>query len=115
MLLGWARKISNACYHSFQNLLSSRLLSKKLKIRLYKAIILPVVLYGYKDLSLTLREEHRLTVFENMVLRRIFGPKRNQVKGGQRKLIEELHDLYSTPSKIRIIKWRMMMWVGHVA
>jgi hypothetical protein len=65
----------NACYHSVQNLLSSRLLSKNLKIRVYKTIILPVALYGCETWSLTLREEHRLGVFENRVLRRIFAPK----------------------------------------
>jgi hypothetical protein len=64
----------NACYHSVQNLLSSRLLSKNIKIRIRKTIILPVVLYGCGTWSLTLREEHRLRVFENRVLRRIFGP-----------------------------------------
>jgi hypothetical protein len=63
----------NACYHLEQNLLSSRLLSKNLKIRIYKTIILPVVLYGCETWSLTLREEHRLRVFENRLLR-IFGP-----------------------------------------
>jgi hypothetical protein len=68
-------KSDNACYHLVQNLLSSRLLSKNIIIRMYKTIILPVVLYGYETWSLTLREEHRLRVFENRVLRRIFGPK----------------------------------------
>jgi hypothetical protein len=68
----------NACYHSVQNLLSSRLLSKNLKIRIYKTIILPVVLYGCETWSLTLKEEHRLRVFENRVLRRIFGLKRDE-------------------------------------
>jgi hypothetical protein len=67
---------SNACYHSVQNLLSSRLLSKNIIIIKYITIILPVVLYGCETLSLTLREEHRLRVFENRVLRRIFGSKR---------------------------------------
>jgi hypothetical protein len=66
----------NACYHSVQNFLSSRLLSRNIKIRMYKTIILPVVLYGHETWSLTLREEHRLKVFENRVMRRIFGPKR---------------------------------------
>jgi hypothetical protein len=65
----------NACYHSVQNLLSPRQLSKNIKIRIYKTIILPVVLYGCETWSLTVREEHRLRVFENRVLRRIFGPK----------------------------------------
>jgi hypothetical protein len=66
----------NACYHLVQNLLSSRLLLKNSKIRIYKTISLPVVLYGCQTWSLTLREEHRLRVFENRVLRRIFGLKR---------------------------------------
>jgi hypothetical protein len=69
----------NACYLSVQSLLSSRLLSKNLKIIIYKMIILPVVLYGCETWSLTLREEHRLRLFENRVLRRIFGPKRDEV------------------------------------
>jgi hypothetical protein len=72
----------NACNHSVQNLLSSCLLSKNVKIRLYKSIILPVVLYGCGTRSLTLREEHRLRVFENRVLRRIFGLKTDEVTGG---------------------------------
>jgi hypothetical protein len=92
-----------------QNLLSSRLLSKNVKIRIYKTIILPVVLYGSETWSLTLREEHRLRVFENRVLRRIFGPKRDEVTGEWRKLHnDELRDLYSSPSIIRIIKSRKM-------
>jgi hypothetical protein len=71
----------NACYHSVQNLLSFHLLSKNLKIRIYKTIMLPVVQYGCETWSLTLREEHRLRVFENRVLRRIFEPKRGEVTG----------------------------------
>ena len=70
-------KVGNACYYSVQNLLSSSLLSKKLKIKIYRTIILPVVLYGCETWSLTLREERRLMVFENRVLRRVFGPKRD--------------------------------------
>jgi hypothetical protein len=70
-----------------------------------------VILYGCETWSLTLREEHKLRVFENRVLRRIFGLKRDGVTGGWRKL----HDLYSSPSIIRIIKSRRMRWVGHVA
>jgi hypothetical protein len=86
------------------------------KIKIYKTVILPVVLYGCETLSLTLREEHRLRVFENRVLRRIFGPKPDEVTGGWRKLHnEELHGLYSSPSIVRVIKARMMRWVGHVA
>ena len=74
-------KSGNACYHSVQNLLSSSLLSKNFKIKIYRTIILPVGLYGCETWSMTLREERRLTVFENGVLRRIFGPKRDEVTG----------------------------------
>jgi sorting nexin-29 len=76
----------NACYHSVQNLLSSRLLSKYVKVRIYKTIISPVFLYGCETWSLTVREKHKLRVFENRVLRRIFGPKRNRVTGGVEKV-----------------------------
>jgi hypothetical protein len=93
-----------------QNLLTLRLLYETVNITIYKTIILPVVLYGCETWSLTLREEDRLGVFENRVLRRIFGPKRDEVTGEWRKLNnEELHDLYSSPSIIRIIKARRMM------
>jgi hypothetical protein len=79
--------------------------SKNVKIRIYKLIILPLVLYGCETWSLTLREEHRLRVFENRVLRRIFGPNRDEVTGGWRRLHkEELHNFYSSPSIIRMIK-----------
>jgi hypothetical protein len=105
----------NACYHSVQNLWSSRLLSKNVKVRIYKTIILPVVLYGCETWSLAVKEEHKLRVFENRALRRIFGPKRNGVTGGWRKLHnKELHNLHSSPSIIRIIKSRRM-WARHVA
>jgi len=77
-------KSGSACYHSVQNLLYSRLLSKNLKI--YRTIILPVVLYGCETWSLTLREERKLRVFENMVLRSIFGPRRDEVMGEWRRL-----------------------------
>jgi hypothetical protein len=106
----------NACYHLVQNLLSSHLLSINVKVRIYKTIILPVVLYGCETWSLTVREKHKLRVFENRVLRRIYGPKRDRVTGGWRKLHnEELHNLYSLPGIIRIIKSRRMRWAGHVA
>jgi hypothetical protein len=83
---------------------------------MYETIIFPVVLYGCETWSLTLREEHRLGVFENRVLRRIFGPKKDEVTGEWRKLHnEELQDLYPSPSIIRIINARRMRWAGHVA
>ena len=94
----------NACYNSVQNLLSSRLLSKNLKtkIRVYRTIILPVVLYGCEAWSLTWREERKLRVFENMVLRRIFGPRKDDVTGEWRRLHnEKLNDLYSSPNICR--------------
>ena len=91
-------KSGNACYHLVQNLLSSSLLSRNLKFKIYRTIILPVVLYGCETWSLTLREERRLKLFENRVLRRIFGPKRDEVTGEWRKLHnEELNDLYCSP------------------
>jgi len=106
--------LGNACYYSVQNLLSSSLLSKNLKI--YRTIILPIVLYGCKTWSLTLREEHGLRVFENRVLRRVFGPKRDEVTGDWRNLHnEELSNLYSLPNIVQVIKLRRMIWAGHVA
>ena len=79
-------------------------------------IILSVVLYGYETWSLTLREERKLRVFENMVLRRIFGPRRDDVTGEWRRLHnEELNDLYSSPNIVRVIKSRRVRWAGHVA
>jgi hypothetical protein len=92
------------------------LLSKNLKIKIYRTIILPVVLYGCETWWLTLREELRLRVFENRVLRRVFGPKRDDVTGEWRKLHnEELNDLYSLPNFVRVVKSRRMRWAGHVA
>jgi hypothetical protein len=86
-----------------------------MKVRINKTIILPVVLYGCETWSLTVREEHKLRVFEDRVLG-IFGPKRDGVTGGWRKLHnEELHNLYSSPNIIRIIKSGRMRWAGHVA
>jgi hypothetical protein len=106
----------NACYRSVQNLFSFCLLSKNIIIRACRTIILPVVLYGCKTFSLTLREEHRLRVSENRVLRSIFGSKRDEVTGGWRKLHNEaLHNLCPTPSIIRTIKSRRMRWAGHRA
>ena len=98
-----------------QNLLSSSLLSKKLKIKI-RTIILPVVLYGCETWSLTLREERRLRVFENRVLRRLFGLKRGEVTGEWRKLHnEELNDRYSLLNIVWVVKSRRMRWAGHVA
>jgi hypothetical protein len=94
-----------ARYHSVQSLLSSRLLSSNVKVKIQKTIILPAVLYGCETWSLTLREEHRLRVFENRVLRRIFGPKRDEVTREWIKLHSgELHNLYSSPDIIRKTK-----------
>jgi hypothetical protein len=108
--------LGNPCYHSVQNLLSSHLLSKNIQIRLYKTVILPVVLYVCETWSLLLREKYRLRVFGNRVLRRIFGLKGDEVIGGWRKMYnEELHNLYSLPSIIRMIKSRRMRLAGHVA
>jgi sorting nexin-29 len=103
----------NVSYHSVKNL-SSRLTSKNLKIKIYKTVILPVVLYVCETWSLTLRRKHRLRVFENRELRRIFGPKR-EGDGSWRKLHnDELHSLYSSPSIVRVIKTRRLRWTGHV-
>jgi hypothetical protein len=91
----------NACYYSVQNLLSFRLISKNPKV------ILPFVLYGCETWSLTLREEHRLRVFENRVLRKIFGPKREVDESWRKLHSDELHSLCSSPN-IRVIKSRRM-------
>jgi hypothetical protein len=95
---------------------SSCLLYRNVKVEIYKIIILPVVLYGCENWSLTLREEHRLRGFENKVLRRIFGPKRDKVTAERRNLHSwELHNLYALPDIIRQIKSRKIRWAGHVA
>ncbi|KAJ4428441.1 hypothetical protein ANN_24478 [Periplaneta americana] len=108
--------MGNACYYSVEKLLSSSLLSKNLKVRIYKTVILPVVLYGCETWTLTLREKHRLRVLENKVVMKIFGAKRDEVTGEWRKLHDtELHALYSSPDIIRNIKSRRLRWGGHVA
>jgi hypothetical protein len=92
------------------------LLSKNTKIKIYRSVFLPVVLYGCETWLLTLREEHRLRVFENRMLRRIFGSMKNEVIGKWRKLQnEELSDIYSSPNIVRVIKSRGMSWAEHVA
>jgi hypothetical protein len=82
-------KLGNVCYYSVQNLLSSSLLCKKLKIKIYRTTISSVVLYGCETLSLILMEERRLRVFENRVLRRVFGPKGDEITSEWRKLHNE--------------------------
>ena len=106
--------VSVECY-LMQNLLSSSFLSKKLKVKICRTIILSVVLHGCETWSLTLREERRLRVFKHRVLRRVFGPKSDEVKGEWRKLHnEELSDLYSLLNIVRVVKSRRMRWAGHV-
>jgi hypothetical protein len=105
----------NACYYSVQNLLSSCLISKNLNIKIYKTVILTVVLYGYETWSLTLREEHRLRIFENRVLRKIFGPKKEEDRSWRKLHNDELHNLYSSSNIVRVIKSRRIRWAGHVA
>jgi hypothetical protein len=96
------KKSGNVGYHSVQNLLSSGLISKKLKIKICRTILLPVVLYGYETWSFILREVCRLRVFENRVLRRICGLKRDEVTRGWRQLRND--KLYSSPNIVRVIK-----------
>ena len=87
-----------------------------MKVNTYKTIVLPVVLYGCETWSLILREEHRLRVLENKVLRKIFGAKKHEIKGEWRKLHNaELHALYSSPNIIKSLKSRRLRWAGHVA
>ena len=109
------RDTGNSCYYSVQTLLSSRLLSKNLKIEIYKTIILPVLIYGCETWSLPLREEHRLRIFENRILGRIVDPKRDE--NGKRRWLHnmELHSLYRSPHIVRVIKSRRLRWAGHVA
>jgi len=96
-------KSGNACFHSVHNIVSSISLSKNVKIEINRTVILPVVLYGCKAWSLTMRDEHRLRVSEGRVLRRIFGPKRDEVTREWRKLHKEgLYELYSSHNIIRV-------------
>jgi len=85
-------------------------------VKIYRTIILPVVLYGCETWSLTMQEERKLRVFENIVLRRIFGPRRDEVMQEWRRLHNvKLNDLYSSPNIVQVIKLRRMRWAGHVA
>ena len=107
--------MGNECYYSLEKILSSRLHSKKLKVKTYKTInLLPVVLYGCETWSLTLKEENRLRVFENKVLRKIFGAKTKlQVNGESYTMMSYMH--CSSPNVIRSLISRRLRWAGHVA
>ena len=99
-----------------QTLLSYSLLSKNLKIKIYRTIVFNLVYYGCETWSLTVKEQRRLRVFRNRVLRRMFGPKRDEVKKEWRKLHnEELNDLYCSPNIFRVTKLGIIRWAGHVA
>jgi hypothetical protein len=109
------QNLGNACYHSIQSLLSSCSLSRNVKVKIYKTIILPVVLYGCETWSFTLREEHRLRVSGNGFLRRIFEPKRDEVTGEWRNcIVRSFTNLYSSPNTIKQIKSKRMRCAGHM-
>jgi hypothetical protein len=107
-------KLANACYHLVQNILSSNLLFQNIGIKTYRTMILPVVWYGCEDWSLTLREECKLRLSENRVLRKIFGPKRNEVTGEWRRLHNEEPYNLNSSTNILVFKSRRMRWAGHV-
>ena len=105
----------NACCYSVQNHLSTSFLSEDLKNNIYRTLIMPVVFYGCETWSLIFREERKLRLFQNMVLRRIFGPRRYDVTGEKRRLLnEELNYLYASTNIVGVIKSRSMKWAGHV-
>jgi hypothetical protein len=105
----------NASYHLIESLFSSHLLLRNIKVEVYKTIIVPFVLYGCDTSSLILRQEHRLRVFENSFVRRIFLPQRDDVTGEWRKLHnEEHHDLYLSPDSMKQIESRRMRWAVHM-
>ena len=105
----------NACYYALQGLLLSHLLSKNIKLKICKKVFLPVILYGCETWTLTLREEKRLQIFENKVLRKIFGTRRDDQTGECIRLHNgELHDLYGKPNIIRIVESRRLRWAGHL-
>jgi hypothetical protein len=95
--------------------LSSHLISKNLKIKIYKTVILPFVLYECEIWSLTFGEEHRLRVFVNRVLRKMFRPKREEDRLWRKLHNDEFHNLYSSLNIVRVIKSRRLRWAGHVA
>ena len=107
--------MGNACYYSLEKILSSRLISKNLKVNTYETIILPVVLHGCGTWSLTLREEYKLRVSEYKVLRKIFGAKRDAITGEWGKLHNaDLNAWYSSPNIFRNLKSKRLRWAGHV-
>jgi hypothetical protein len=108
-------KFRESCYYSDQNIMSSRLISKNLKIRIYKTVILPVVLCGCETWSIASRKEHGLRVFENRMLRKIFGPRREEDRSWRKLNNDELLSLHSSPNVVRVTESRKMRWAGHVA
>ena len=95
--------------------LFSRILFENFKIKIYKTITLPVVLYGCEAQSLILQEKCRLRVFENRILRRLFGSKRNEIGECRKHHNEEFHSFYRSPNIVRVIKSRRLRWAGYVA
>jgi hypothetical protein len=107
-------KEGSSCYYSVLTLLYSGLLSKNLKIKIYKAVTLPAVLYGCETWPLTLREEFWLRLFETKILRRIFGPKRDENKEWRRLDNEEINSLYRSPNIVSVIQSRRLRWAGDI-